>query len=170
MSRIEYVSPEGFRLDGRLPEECRRILCQLDQLVGTDGSAYVEQGHTHVLAVVRGPVDSRRTEEKGLSRIHCTLSMASFSRGAGGKSGASDGRARELSSILRQAMEGVVLRHLYAESDIHVFVEVLQTDGGVLAASLNACCLALMSAGVAMADVLTACQVGWISARTSDGG
>lgn len=55
MHRIEYISPEGLRLDGRRPEELRAIKCKLGIFNKADGSAYFEQGNTKVLATVYGP-------------------------------------------------------------------------------------------------------------------
>ena len=45
---MEFVSPEGLRLDGRRPRELRRINCQLDVLSNADGSAIFEMGNTKV--------------------------------------------------------------------------------------------------------------------------
>lgn len=47
----------GLRLDGRRPHELRRIECSLGLLTQADGSAYLEQGNTKVLATVYGPHD-----------------------------------------------------------------------------------------------------------------
>ena len=75
---IEYISPEGilnvncgqsqfiitnvfghagFRVDGRRPNELRKVACKLGVLQQADGSAYLEQGNTRVLASVYGPHD-----------------------------------------------------------------------------------------------------------------
>ena len=45
---MEYVSPEGLRVDGRRPRELRRLSCQLDVLQSADGSAIFEMGNTKV--------------------------------------------------------------------------------------------------------------------------
>lgn len=45
---MEFVSPEGLRLDGRRPTELRRISCQIDVLQNADGSAIFEMGNTKV--------------------------------------------------------------------------------------------------------------------------
>lgn len=56
MSRSkELISRIGLRLDGRKPEELRRIRCKLGVFSQPDGSAYIEQGLTKVLAAVYGP-------------------------------------------------------------------------------------------------------------------
>lgn len=45
---MEYVSPEGLRLDGRRSDETRRFACQIGVLQDADGSAIVEMGNTKV--------------------------------------------------------------------------------------------------------------------------
>ncbi len=43
---MEFVSPEGLRLDGRRPKELRRLDCQLGCLANANGSAIFEMGNT----------------------------------------------------------------------------------------------------------------------------
>lgn len=51
----DLLSSQGLRLDGRRPNELRRIHCKLGVFTQPDGSAYLEQGNTKVLAAVYGP-------------------------------------------------------------------------------------------------------------------
>lgn len=46
---MEYVSPEGLRLDGRRAKELRALRCQLNPLPQADGSALFEMGNTKVM-------------------------------------------------------------------------------------------------------------------------
>lgn len=55
MSKKTLLSKIGLRLDGRRPNELRRIRCKLGVFTQPDGSAYIEQGLTKVLAAVYGP-------------------------------------------------------------------------------------------------------------------
>jgi len=52
---MNLLSDQGLRLDGRRPTELRQIRCKLGVFSQADGSAYVEQGNTKVLAAVYGP-------------------------------------------------------------------------------------------------------------------
>ena len=45
----------GLRADGRRPLELRRIRMRLGVFSQADGSAYLEQGNTKILATVYGP-------------------------------------------------------------------------------------------------------------------
>ena len=49
---------------------------------------------------------------------------------------------------------------LYARSQIDVSISLLQADGGVRSAAINATTLALIDAGVAMEDFVCACSAG----------
>ncbi|XP_014749687.1 PREDICTED: exosome complex component RRP41 [Sturnus vulgaris] len=55
MAGLELVSDAGFRADGRRPDELRKVRARLGVLARADGSAYLEQGNTKVLAAVYGP-------------------------------------------------------------------------------------------------------------------
>ena len=57
---VELLSDQGFRVDGRRADELRRLQCRLGVFTQADGSAYVEQGNTKVLAAVYGPHEVRR--------------------------------------------------------------------------------------------------------------
>ena len=53
--RMEVISPEGLRNDGRTPTCLREIKCRLGLYDRPNGSAYIEMGNTKVLAAVYGP-------------------------------------------------------------------------------------------------------------------
>ena len=52
---MDLLSDQGLRLDGRRANELRQIRCKLGVFSQPDGSAYLEQGNTKVLAAVYGP-------------------------------------------------------------------------------------------------------------------
>ena len=45
---LQLLSEEGYRIDGRKPNELRKIRCNLGVFKQADGSAYIEQGNTKV--------------------------------------------------------------------------------------------------------------------------
>lgn len=55
MANTDLLSDQGIRMDGRRPNELRKIVCRLNVSAGADGSAYFEQGYTKVLVTVYGP-------------------------------------------------------------------------------------------------------------------
>jgi len=76
------------------------------------------------------------------------------------KRGRNDRRLTELASALQDTFQPVVQTHLYPRSQIDIYVQVLQQDGGVLAAAVNASTLALLDAGIAMTDYVVALTAG----------
>jgi len=75
-----------------------------------------------------------------------------FSGGGGTKRGRGDKRTLEFTSNIKSTFEPIIQTQLYPRSQIDIFVQVLQQDGGLLQASINATTLALIDAGIALTD------------------
>ena len=86
MAGLELLSDQGFRIDGRRPSELRRIQCKMGVFRQADGSAYIEQGMTKVLATVYGPHEVYLSDK----RVTMNSWLLSFlpGGGVGGKSDA----------------------------------------------------------------------------------
>uniref|UniRef100_A0A7S1G3R3 Uncharacterized protein n=1 Tax=Bicosoecida sp. CB-2014 TaxID=1486930 RepID=A0A7S1G3R3_9STRA len=164
MPRVEFVSLAGLRVDGRRPAEVRKLRCRMGLFGRADGSAYLEQGNTKAVAVVYGPKQITRRADALHDRasVNCEFSTAPFAGSERKKVRASDRRAAEASLMLKQTFEGVIQRHLYPRSQIDIFVQVLQADGGERAAAINVATLALIDAGIAMDDFVVACTAGFL--------
>ena len=164
MSRQEYLSPEGLRLDGRRPGEVRRVRCRLGVLARADGSAMYEQGNTRVMAAVYGPreVTNRMEALPDRALIKAELSSASFSASERKGKLRHDRRANELALLVQEAFEAAVLVQLFPNSQIDIFLQILQVDGGRTAAAINAATLALIDAGVSMRDFVVCCHAGFV--------
>ncbi len=65
-------------------------------------------------------------------------------------------------SCALEAFEDTVLLTEYPGSEIDVFIEVLQGDGGTRAAGITAAAVALANAGIHMKDIIYAVSVGKI--------
>ncbi|CEM16888.1 unnamed protein product [Vitrella brassicaformis CCMP3155] len=167
MSKTEFVSPEGFRIDGRRPSEIRTFRCQVGGVSqNADGSAYVEMGCTKALAYVYGPKEARRGAMKTQCGVlTCEVSLAPFSTADRRKRSRYDRQTVELALTIRQAFESSILLELYQRAQIDMFVHILETDGGHKAAAINACNLALIDAGINIRDSLVACSAGYIDGR-----
>ncbi len=152
---------EFIRVDGRKKDELRPIDIQIGVLDSADGSALVRMGKNIILAAVRGP---RELHPKHLAmpdkaKIRCTYRMATFSV-PDRKSPAPSRREKEISKVLTEALESVVLSHLYPRSAIDIFIQVIQADGGTRCASATAASLALADAGIPMRDLLAGVAAG----------
>eukprot|EP00035_Acanthoeca_spectabilis_P023569 m.449973 g.449973 ORF g.449973 m.449973 type:complete len:245 (+) comp19895_c0_seq1:152-886(+) len=160
----EFVSPEGLRLDGRRPNDLRRIVCRLGQIQNADGSAYLEHGNTKVLAIVYGPheVSAGGTTHHDRASIRTEYSTATFSTLERKYRSKGDKKSTEVEVLLAQTFAEAVITNLYPRSEVNIFVQVLQSDGGEVVAAINAATLAVIDAGIAMRDYVVACSVGCI--------
>jgi exosome complex component RRP41 len=52
---MEFVSPEGLRLDGRRPKEVRSLKAEIGVLQSADGSAMFQMGNTKVQSHAHSP-------------------------------------------------------------------------------------------------------------------
>ncbi|XP_077983385.1 exosome complex component RRP41-like [Glandiceps talaboti] len=160
MAGIELLSDQGFRADGRRPHELRKIRCRMGVFQQADGSAYIEQGNTKVLATVYGPHEITGGRSKALHDkvlINCQYSMATFSTGERKRRPKGDRRSQEMSVNLKRTFDAAILTHLYPRSQIDIYVQILQSDGGNYCACVNAATLAVIDAGIPMRDYVCAC-------------
>jgi exosome complex component RRP41 len=154
----------GKRLDGRGFNELRKIKITASVLKNADGSAYIEWGNNKVLAAVYGPkeVMPKHLTDPSKAIIKCRYSMAPFSNVDDHGRSAPSRRSIEISKVIKEAFENVVLLGEFPGSEIDIFIEVLQGDGGTRAAGLTAASVALASAGIPMKDLIYAVSVGRI--------
>lgn len=161
---MEYVNDEGLRLDGRRPKDLRRLKCELGTLPHADGSCVLEMGNTKVLSAVFGPreveIKSQGAHDRALIKVE--YSMSNFSTGERRKRSKTDRMAREISSLLQQTLESAILVESLPRTQIDIYLQVLQADGGSKPACINAASMALMDAGVPLRDILSACEVGYL--------
>ncbi|XP_077229447.1 3'-5'-exoribonuclease family protein isoform X2 [Tasmannia lanceolata] len=95
--------------------------------------------------------------------VRCEYSIADFSTGDRRRKPKGDRRSTEISLAIRQTMEACILTHLMPRSQIDIFVQVLQADGGTRSACINAATLALADAGIPMRDLITSCSAGYLN-------
>lgn len=160
-AKATLIREDGLRHDGRRPEELRPIRMQVGVLANASGSAIVEYGKTRVLAAVYGPREPYQRfmvlPDRAILRVR--YHMAPFSTSER-KSPAPSRREIELSKVIREALEDVVLLSEYPRTAIDVYVEVLQADGGTRVAGVTAASLALADAGVPMKALVAGVAVG----------
>jgi len=166
MAGLELISDQGLRSDGRRPYELRKVQCRIGVFGQADGSAYVEQGLTKVLAAVYGPHEIRGSKSNALQDkvlLNCQYSMATFSTGQRKARPRGDRKSHEMSMNLKQTFEAAIKTELYPRSQLDIFVEVLQADGGNYCACVNAATLALIDAGIPMRDYVVGCTASLVN-------
>jgi len=125
-------------------------------------------GQTRVIAQVFGPheVDSRK-----LTSENCTIVVdfapAPFAGLERKRRRPGDRQSVELFLAVKQCLEATVLVASYPNTQIDVFLTILQDDGGRLPCCLNAAALAMIEAGVGMVDMLAACSAGFLKGGVS---
>jgi exosome complex component RRP41 len=158
---LRLISEEGLRHDGRRPDELRPVKMEIGVLSNADDSALVEFGRTRVLAAVYGPREPPQKymllPDRAILRVR--YHMAPFSTSER-KSPAPSRREIELSKVIREALEPVVLSEYFPRTAIDVFIEVLQADGGTRTAGVTAASLALADAGIPMRALVAGVAVG----------
>ena len=159
---------DGKRLDGRELDELRPIKMEIGVLKRADGSAYVEWGDNKVLAACYGPreVHPRHEEESDRAIVRVRYNMAPFSVPDRKRPGP-DRRSVEISEVTKEALEPVVLTHLFPRTAIDIFIEVLQANAGTRCAGIAAASLAMADAGIPMRDFISACAAGKIDGKVA---
>ncbi|MBO3839308.1 MAG: exosome complex exonuclease Rrp41 [Thermoproteota archaeon] len=159
--KISLFKEDGRRTDGRDLDELRPIKIKVGVLSNAQGSAYIEQGKNKILAAVYGPKEALPKHISLPDRciLRCRYHMAPFSTPER-KSPAPSRREIELSMIIRNALEPLVMTYLFPRTVIDIFIEVLQADGGTRCAGLTAAVLALADAGIPLKGLTAACAVG----------
>lgn len=153
---------DGKRIDGRKPEEMRNVRIEAGMLTEADGSAYVEWGGNRIICGVYGPRECipRHGASPYYSIIKCRYMMSPFaSLEEHGRSGPSR-RSTELSKVIREVFENLIIAERFPNTQIDIFIDVLQASGGTRTASITAAAVALVNAGIPMKDMVGAVAVG----------
>ena len=166
MAACDLLSDQGYRIDGRKPSELRRIQCNLSVFMQADGSAYIEQGNTKVLAAIYGPHEPASNMKNLVSQdkclINCEYSQATFSTAERKHVSRGDRKGQDMSAHIKQTFEAAIQTSLYPRSQIDIYLQVLHADGSHYSACVNAATLALIDAGIAMKDFVCSCSASFI--------
>jgi exosome complex component RRP41 len=152
----------GKRNDGRSSGDLRPIKIESNVIKNASGSAYIEWGKNKIIAAVYGPREAlpKHTADPEKAVIKCRYSMAPFSSlEEHGRSGPNR-RAIEISKVTKEVFENVVMLQDFPGSEINIYIEVLQSDGGTRAAGITAAAVAMASSGIPMTDLPYAVSAG----------
>ncbi len=160
------IDEEGLRTDGRKIDEFRPITITLGYLRHADGSVLYQQGKCKIIAAVFGPseVHPKHIELPDRAILRVRYHMAPFSVEER-KSPAPSRREIELSMVIRNSLEPVIMTELFPRTVIDIFIEVLQADGGTRVAGLTAATLALADAGIPMRGLVAGCATGKVEGK-----
>lgn len=164
MSRFELYSPEGLRVDGRRWNELRRFECRINTHPdSSDGSSYVEQGNTKVVCLVSGPMEPASKAQLSTTKATLTinLNVTPFSTIDRKKRSKNEKRISEIVTSMKRTFEQSIIVNKYPRTTIGITVHVLSLDGGLIAGITNAITLALIDAGIAMYEYISAVSAGF---------
>ncbi len=161
---MKLIDENGLRIDGRKPDELRKIRIEAGVLKRADGSAYVEWGDNKILAAVYGPreLHPRHLQESDRGIVQARYNMAPFSVDDRKRPGP-DRRSQEISKIIAEAFEHMVFVEQFPRTTVDVFIEVLQASASTRVAGVTAASVALADAGVPMRDFLVGCSAGKVA-------
>ncbi len=157
---------DGKRLDGRKPDEIRKIKIEVGVLHRAEGSCYLEWGGNKVVVAVYGPREAipRHTQDPLKAIVNAKYNMAAFSVDDRKRPGP-DRRSREISKVISEALEKIILLGRYPRASIDVNIEILEAEAGTRCAGLTAAAVALVDAGIPMKDIPVACAAGKIDGK-----
>jgi len=158
---MSLIGKDGLRGDGRKPDELRPINIEAGVLNNADGSAYVEWGKNKVLVAVYGPREmfSKFHQDPEKATVNVTYNMAAFSVDDRIRPGPSR-RSTEISKIIGEALERVIIGENFPRSSIDVHIEVLEASAGTRCAGLTAASVAVADAGIPMTGLVSSCAAG----------
>ncbi len=153
---------DGKRLDGRSPDDLREVRIETGILHEADGSSYIEWGGNKILCGVYGPRECipRFEASPYKALVKCRYMMSPFaSLEEHSRSGPSR-RSTELSKVIREVFENLVIAEKFPNTQIDIYIDVLQAEGGTRTASITAAAVALANAGIPMKDMVSAVAIG----------
>ncbi|XP_070320530.1 exosome complex component RRP41 isoform X2 [Odocoileus virginianus] len=125
--------------------------------------AYLRAPHSHSSSRTGNEIrGSRARALPDRALVNCQYSSATFSTGERKRRPHGDRKSCEMGLQLRQTFEAAILTQLHPRSQIDIYVQVLQADGGTYAACVNAATLAVLDAGIPMRDFVCACSAGFV--------
>ncbi len=158
---------DGKRSDGRGLDDLRPVIVEAGVLNSADGSAYVEWGGNKVVAGIYGPRECIPKHESNPYKalVKCRYTMSPFaSKEEHGRSGPNR-RSNEISKVIKAVFESVISAELYPMTQIDIYVDVLQAEGGTRVSALTAAAVALADAGIPMKDMVAGISVGKVDGQ-----
>jgi len=162
----EFYRADGKRISGRSVDEMRPVTIRAHVLENAPGSCYLEWGNNKVIAAAYGPREChpRHLQRADRAIVRATYNMCPFSVQDRKRPGP-DRRSQEISKVISEALEHVVITEPYPRTAIDVFMEVLQADAGTRCAALTAASVAIADAGIPMTEMISAVAAGKVGGK-----
>jgi len=166
------VLDDNIRLDGRKPDEIRQIVCEIDPLPATHGSALFTRGETQSLTTVTlgTKLDEKIIDDvlnKGTEKFTLHYNFPPFATGEA-KPYRGVGR-REIGhgNLAHRALKNMMPSDDENPYAIRVVSDILESNGSSSMATVCAGTLALMDAGVKLKKPVSGIAMGLISDKNT---
>jgi polyribonucleotide nucleotidyltransferase len=164
----KLVLDNNIRLDGRKPDEIRQIVCEIDTLPATHGSALFTRGETQSLTTVTlgTKLDEKIIDDvlnKGTEKFTLHYNFPPFATGEA-KAYRGVGR-REIGhgNLAHRALKNMMPSDDENPYAVRVVSDILESNGSSSMATVCAGTLALMDAGVKLKKPVSGIAMGLIS-------
>jgi polyribonucleotide nucleotidyltransferase len=162
------VLDDNIRLDGRKPEEIRPILCEIDILPATHGSALFTRGETQSLTTVTlgTKLDQKIIDDvlnKGSEKFTLHYNFPPFATGEAKAARGISRREIGHGNLAHRALKNMMPSDDENPYAIRVVSDILESNGSSSMATVCAGTLALMDAGIKLKKPVSGIAMGLIT-------
>ncbi|HEX2970011.1 MAG TPA: polyribonucleotide nucleotidyltransferase [Bacteroidales bacterium] len=167
------VLDENTRLDGRKPDEIRPILCEVDLLPATHGSAFFTRGETQSLTTVTlgTKLDEKIIDDvlnQGTEKFTLHYNFPPFATGEAKPSRGISRREIGHGNLAHRALKNMMPPDEENPYAIRVVSDILESNGSSSMATVCAGTLALMDAGIKLKKPVSGIAMGLIKDTKSE--
>jgi polyribonucleotide nucleotidyltransferase len=166
------VLDENIRLDGRKPDEIRQIMCEIDPLPATHGSALFTRGETQSLTTVTlgTKLDEKIIDDvlnKGTEKFTLHYNFPPFSTGEAKAARGISRREIGHGNLAHRALKNMIPPDEENPYAIRVVSDILESNGSSSMATVCAGTLALMDAGIKLRKPVSGIAMGLITDKVT---
>jgi len=167
------VLDEQTRLDGRKPDEIRQIVCEIDPLPATHGSALFTRGETQSLTTVTlgTKLDEKIIDDvlnQGTEKFTLHYNFPPFSTGEAKPARGVSRREIGHGNLAHRALKNMMPPDEENPYAIRVVSDILESNGSSSMATVCAGTLALMDAGIKLRKPVSGIAMGLITDKDTD--
>jgi polyribonucleotide nucleotidyltransferase len=162
------VLDDNVRLDGRRPDEIRQIICEIDTLPATHGSALFTRGETQSLTTVTlgTKLDEKIIDDvlnKGTEKFTLHYNFPPFATGEARPARGISRREIGHGNLALRALKNMMPSDDENPYAIRVVSDILESNGSSSMATVCAGTLALMDAGISLKKPVSGIAMGLIT-------
>jgi polyribonucleotide nucleotidyltransferase len=167
------VLDENVRLDGRKPDQIRPIICEIDPLPATHGSALFTRGETQSLTTVTlgTKLDEKIIDDvlnKGTEKFTLHYNFPPFSTGEAKASRGISRREIGHGNLAHRALKNMMPPDEENPYAVRVVSDILESNGSSSMATVCAGTLALMDSGIKLRKPVSGIAMGLITDKNSE--